>query len=41
MNFFKFHLKMKLRLEREVLSSCEFAERWVKVARMVRLNGPD
>ena len=37
-NFFKYHLKRKIRVEREVLSNECFVKRWVKVARMVRMN---
>ena len=39
-DFFKFHLKRKVRVEREVLPPSKFVERWVNVARMARVNGP-
>jgi hypothetical protein len=39
-DFFKFHLKRKLRVEREVLIPSEFVARWVRVAKMARVNGP-
>jgi hypothetical protein len=39
--FFKFHLKRKVRVEREVLSPSKFYERWVNVARMACVNGPN
>ncbi len=38
-DFFKFHLERKVRVEREVLSSSKFNERWVRVASMARVNG--
>jgi hypothetical protein len=38
--FFKFHLKRKVRVEREVLLPSIFFERWVNVARLARVNGP-
>ncbi|MCP3653585.1 MAG: zinc-binding domain-containing protein [Herbaspirillum sp.] len=39
-DFFRFHLRRKLRVEREVLPSGVFYDRWVRVARLTRLNGP-
>lgn len=37
--FFKFHLRMKLVVEREVLFSEEFMKRRVKVAKMPKVDG--
>ncbi len=39
-DFFKFHLERKVRVEREVLYSSKFYERWVRVANMACVNGP-
>lgn len=38
--FFKFLLKKKIWLKKEVLSSSQFAERRIKMMRKVRVNGP-
>ena len=39
-NFFKFHLRRKMRVERAALPPSVFEKRWVKVAKLARLNGP-
>lgn len=39
-NFCKFHLERKIRVEREDCSSSELVERWMNVARMMQVNGP-
>ncbi|GAB1597330.1 hypothetical protein Ahia01_000009400 [Argonauta hians] len=39
-NFFRHHLKRRLRVERRVLPPNQFAERWMNVACLVRVNGP-
>ena len=37
-SYFKHQLKVKIRAERRALSSMQFSERWVKVARMCRIK---
>lgn len=38
-NFFKFHLKKKMRMEKRVLLSCKFVEKLVKMADRIQMNG--
>lgn len=36
--FFKLNLEKKVRMERKLLSSCKFIERWVNVVRIASVN---
>lgn len=39
-NFFRFHLRNKVKLGKEVLSPSKFVGRWIDVERIAHVDGP-